>query len=122
MYRTHGVGPPALAFNRTEGGTATSDPSGSAPLFGEVAVSSDFYTRHVGGDRIEIKDHLGNVRTVVSDLELALDADGDGALDGLRAEILKASDYHTYGSLMDGRGVDSIPYRFDLGERKATQS
>ena len=111
LYRSEGTGGPVLSFNRNAVGTVSRVDS-LAPHFGSLLAVTPFHTRHLGDRRIELKDQVGNVRAVVSDLELALDVDGDGLVEASQAQILTAKDYHAYGSLLDGRSYDSIPHRF----------
>jgi hypothetical protein len=58
--------------------------------------------------RYELTDHLGNVSTVVTGRLL----DGAGAGSQKQAEVISASGYEPFGSLMPGRNYSSDSYRF----------
>ena len=117
LYRSEGTDGPVLSFNRNAVGTVSRVDS-LAPHFDSLLAATPFHTRHLGDRRIELKDHLGNIRSVVSDLEVAQDTDGDGAIDGLQAQILSAKDYHAFGSILEGRTHDSIPHRFGFNGKE----
>lgn len=60
--------------------------------------------------RYELTDHLGNVRATISDRKLStLTGTTPGSF---RAELLSASDYYPFGSLMPGRNFNANGYRF----------
>ena len=100
----------------------------SYPLTGNMAkpvyrVSDDagdfeaYYHRNVGLKRYELKDHLGNVRVVVSD---ALTAEGSDVSSITNdAEVLAQSDYYPFGMLQPGRNYNADRYRFGFnGQEK----
>jgi RHS repeat-associated protein len=77
------------------------------------------YTRHVDQKRYELTDHLGNVRSVVSDMLLAdynLPLNTDPT--NLRAKVVSRSDYYPFGSLLPGRNYSSGSYRFGFNGKE----
>lgn len=75
-------------------------------------VVDDIYTRKVGEKMYEIKDHLGNVRSVVTDRKLYNGTD-------YTATIVSIADYYPYGMQMPGRFQSSDLYRYGFqGQEK----
>ncbi len=73
----------------------------ATPIDPTAALGST-YTRTVAEKYYEIKDHLGNVRAVVSDVK-----------DNNKAIVQSATDYYPFGMAMPGRNyVGSSTYRF----------
>jgi RHS repeat-associated protein len=73
---------------------------------------NSIFTRHVDQKRYELTDHLGNVRSVVSDLLLAdynLSTNTDPT--NLRAKVESRPNYYPFGSLMPGRNYNAGSYR-----------
>ena len=72
----------------------------------------NLFTRTIGNKMYELKDHLGNVRTVVTDRKLY-----DGS--NYTAEIISEADYYPYGMQMPGRQQSSNIYRYGFqGQEK----
>ena len=72
--------------------------------------------REPGNKRYELTDHLGNVRTVITDTKTTtLTTSGD--VDLFTSTVTQANDYYPFGSLLDGRAVSaaSEDYRFLFG-------
>jgi len=70
------------------------------------------FTRHVDQKSYELTDHLGNVRSVVSDMLLAdYDLPMNTDPTNLRAKVVSRSDYYPFGSLLPGRNYSSDSYR-----------
>ncbi|WAC02722.1 DUF1990 family protein [Lacinutrix neustonica] len=70
--------------------------------------------RNIGHKYYEIKDHLGNVRTVVGDRKNADPATGD-----LTANVESYNNYYAFGMLQPGRHKDSKSYRYGFqGQEK----
>ena len=72
------------------------------------------YTRLLGLKQYELKDHLGNVRAVVTDRKLPGDTDGT-----YKADLLTAQEYYPFGMVMPGRQFNFSKYRFGFqGQEK----
>lgn len=72
----------------------------------------NLFTRTIGNKMYELKDHLGNVRTVVTDRKLY-----DGT--NYTAQIVSVADYYPYGMQMPGRQQTSDVYRYGFqGQEK----
>ncbi len=79
----------------------------------DLAYSEDFITRPTTFNRVigeksyEIKDHLGNVRLLISDIKQP-DAQ---AYNGFKADVLAVNDYYPFGMLQPGRHWQSSSHR-----------
>jgi hypothetical protein len=77
------------------------------------------HRRRVGEKSYELKDHLGNVRVVVSDTKIIEDTDASGTVssaDNFLPEVLSYSDPYPFGFDMPGRQFNSgTKYRFGFG-------
>jgi RHS repeat-associated protein len=60
----------------------------------------------------ELKNHLGNVISVVSDRLLSTDTDNDHKVNKFEAEIVRYSDYYPFGFEMPDRAAQSVNYRY----------
>lgn len=77
------------------------------------------FTRHVDHKRYELTDHLGNVRSVISDMLLANYFPETNADPGnFRAKVVSRSDYDPFGSLLPGRNYSSDSYRFGFNGKE----
>jgi RHS repeat-associated protein len=73
----------------------------------EYSNSKGIYSRNIGNKNYELKDHLGNVRVVVSD-EKVFNDDSSYA-----ANILSQNDYYPFGMQMPGRSMSvAEAYRY----------
>ncbi len=89
------------------GKTSKAMPEGSAEQ--EIA-------RTVGLKKYEMKDHLGNVRSVVSDL---LTATGSGTTAPTNdAQVLAYYNYYPFGLKMEGRYTDGNGYRYSYNGKE----
>lgn len=88
---------------------------------GDQKVHSDLYTRTVGLKNYELKDHLDDVRAVISDVKLsALDQSNNPVVSSFAADLKSVNDYYPFGMLMPERtyqspllgGVGSKSYRY----------
>ncbi|MFO7656468.1 MAG: RHS repeat-associated core domain-containing protein [Bacteroidales bacterium] len=72
-------------------------------------INHALYARSAGLKKYELKDHLGNVRVVVSDRLAA-----SGALPGITndAELLSYNHYYPFGMLQPGRNFAANTYRY----------
>ncbi|ADR20259.1 hypothetical protein MATR_21250 [Marivirga tractuosa] len=73
-----------------------------------------YFERMLGLKQYELKDHLGNVRAVVSDR--LKKADGSYA-----AEVASVSDYYAFGMSMPGRGFNGADYRYGFNGKEKDQ-
>jgi len=69
------------------------------------------HPRVVGEKLYELTDHLGNVRTTITDRKMAT-FDSNWLITGFTADITSANDYFPFGSEMPGRSYNSGEYRF----------
>ena len=60
----------------------------------------------------ELKNHLGNVLSVVSDLKIGKDGNADLRADFYLADLMSAQDYYAFGGLMPGRTYSTPEYRY----------
>lgn len=72
------------------------------------------YSRLVGLKSYELKDHLGNVRAVVSDERVVTDitADGDDYIITAETDVQSFTDFYAFGMTMPGRSFNSNSYRY----------
>ncbi len=99
-------------------------------IYGSERLGADLQTQELlgveepatpvtGNLRYELKDHLGNVVAVVSDLLLDVDHDEDEEVDYHQAEVWSLQDYEPFGSLLPGRNYSSSSYDYGFnGKRK----
>ncbi|PCI97009.1 MAG: hypothetical protein COB15_08570 [Flavobacteriales bacterium] len=81
------------------------------PIF--ASVDPDHTSRILGDKMYELTNHLGNVQVVVADRKFAIEESGStGIIDHYTADVVSASDYYPFGSLMPGRNFSSSSYRF----------
>ncbi|MFM7023776.1 MAG: PKD domain-containing protein [Flavobacteriales bacterium] len=66
--------------------------------------------RITGEKQYELKDHLGNVRVVVSDARLVTIA--SNTITGKTADVLSITDYYPFGMEMPGRNYSGEKYRY----------
>ncbi|MEK7256620.1 MAG: hypothetical protein AAB316_17835, partial [Bacteroidota bacterium] len=81
---------------------------------GLAETDEDGYARYVGEKKYELKDHLGNVRVVVSD-EKTGEVDNGGGLIGLKVGVGGWWDYYPFGMGMLGRSFEGRGFRFGFG-------
>jgi hypothetical protein len=70
-----------------------------------------------GVRRYEISNHLGNVLTTVSDRR-SMVVNGSGIIQYYEAEIVTATDYYPFGSVMLGRDFKGEKYRFGFNTQE----
>ncbi len=68
--------------------------------------------RHLGEKRYEIKDHLGNVRAVTSDIKNASNYNLVASSWRFLADLKSLNNYHPYGSLIDAGSWSGNDYNF----------
>ncbi len=99
-----------LTFDNS--GSVISDGPGGGPVDPRYESKKIDYTRTLDNKKYELKNHLGNVLSVVSDRKLGVDPDTDNDFDYYTADIKSYSDYYPFGSVMPGRNSNSTDYRF----------
>jgi RHS repeat-associated protein len=73
-------------------------------VFDNNSLITDF-VRTVGNKAYELKDHLGNIRVVISDAKQIIDTDADNTVssaDSFEPEVLSAMSYYPFGMKMPG--------------------
>ncbi|MBN2611256.1 MAG: RHS repeat-associated core domain-containing protein [Bacteroidales bacterium] len=95
--------------------TGLCDVSAIDPLSIANDVNHKWYARGAGLKKYELKDHLGNVRVVVSDRLTA-----SGALPNITndAEVLSYNHYYPFGMLQPGRNFAANTYRFGFNGKE----
>ncbi len=85
----------------------------------EMLPDSGTYARQIRRKQYELKDHLENVRVVVSDGKLVL-YDGTDSLNirGLKAEVLSYNNYYPFGMELPGGTFQSESYRFGFNGKE----
>jgi RHS repeat-associated protein len=66
-----------------------------------------------GKVRYEISDHLGNVRSVITDRRLEYDLDANTIPDNFTADVVSAQDYYPFGMNMPGRQYANAAFAND---------
>ena len=90
--------------------------------FGDIESEGKYYARVLGQKQYELKDHLGNVRVVVSDRKLLEDRNKDGEPE-VRAEVLASYNYYPFGMQQPGRTYEgSAEYRFGFNGKEKDNS
>ncbi len=79
---------------------------------GDVIDTDSIYDRTLGKKYYELKDHLGNVRAVVSDIKLSTLSGTTFKPGTYRTNLLSMTDYYPFGMEMPGRSYQSNDYRF----------
>ncbi len=88
-----------------------------------ISYQTRIQYRTNGNRRFELSNHLGNVLVTVSDKRIPICTLSE-TVAYYKAEIITASDYYSFGSIMEGRyyKADSFGYRFSLnGQEKDDQ-
>ncbi len=78
----------------------------------QASVSNEPNYRIINKKSYELKDHLGNVRIVVSDKKQSSFVNNQ--LSTLNVELLTAIDYYSYGMQMPGRNYKTENYRYGI--------
>ena len=65
----------------------------------------------------ELGNHLGNVLTVLTDLQLGKDVNADGFVDHYYGELASVRDYFPFGMPAAGRAFVSVGYRFGFNSK-----
>ena len=112
-----GVG---MSFNNLAPSNALEiKPKGKIQLSGGInsyayktgGTTEAIYHRLIAKKQYEVKDHLGNVRAVVTDVKVP-EVDGGGNITNLTADVVSATDYYPFGMQMPGRSFSSNAYRY----------
>ncbi|MES2285442.1 MAG: RHS repeat-associated core domain-containing protein, partial [Bacteroidota bacterium] len=83
-------------------------------------MSNGFYTRNMLHKSYELKDHLSNVRVVITDLK-AWDDDGDDIPEGgeYTADVSAYNNYYAFGSPQPGRTFNPTAYRYNFNGKES---
>ncbi len=89
-------------------------------IFADPSLALPTYNRLVGKKEYELKDHLGNVKMVISDIKNITSTDAIiNSGDLMTPNILSYSDYYPFGQTMPGRKyVGSTDYRFGFNGKE----
>jgi len=104
-------------------GTDIWDYTGSDQGHSYGTIAGDHVQQVRGNVRYEISDHLGNVRSVISDRKLPVPDVTQTTVDYYGPDVVTAQDYYPFGSLMPGRQYantnfgDGYRYAFNGMER-----
>lgn len=98
VYKDEGSG-----VNRTE----TSISNGIDNIIPSSTISTSLFEKKIGYKNYELKDHLSNIRVVVTDVK-----NPNTTLTSFSSDVELSSDYYSYGMLMPGRDYNSSDYRF----------
>jgi|GEM_PF-2012448 len=84
----------------------------------DLAASSDY--RYFKGDSdYELKNHLGNVLAVVSDNTIAVESSElPGTVGYIKAFVITANDYSSFGAIQPGRSFNSKTYRYGFNGKE----
>jgi RHS repeat-associated protein len=108
-----------FAYNSQIGGSVWGNPVvSSGTLLGQMSplpvayVPNDF--EHVKGEKVyEMKNHLGNVLLVTTDMKLGQEeGSADDTTDFYLPEVVAANDYYPFGMPMSGRTWQAGTYRY----------
>ncbi len=101
---------------------AASWPTQVWKLYTDPTQTLSAYPRYIGDKEYELKDHLGNVKTVISDEKLITDVNSDTYIDNnddFTPKVLNYNDYYAFGMQMPGRKfVSSSEYRFGFNGKE----
>ena len=79
-----------------------------------AALNANTFQRQPGLRQYELKDHLGNVRTVITGIKAGVDVNGDNKAEFYTADVVAENDYYPFGMLMNGgyRRSSTLTYKF----------
>ena len=80
-----------------------------------TALVTDTYTRRIGKKEYELKDHLGNVRVVISDIKLNWSTIASPIF---RAKIVAENSYYAFGMLQPGQVYQSGGHRYGFNGKE----
>lgn len=73
------------------------------------------FTRRVDQKEYELKDHLGNVRVVVSDMKKRVNAAGTS----FTVKVKSVNNYYAFGMLEEGMSASSEGYRYGFNGKES---
>lgn len=74
------------------------------------------FKRRLGLKQYELKDHLGNIRALISDRKLSDYVNGQ--FSNFRPDLLSASNYYPFGMIMPKRNVVGSDYRYGFNGKE----
>ncbi|MEZ4784911.1 MAG: RHS repeat-associated core domain-containing protein [Candidatus Kapaibacterium sp.] len=77
-------------------------------------TNGDYYVRELTQKQDELKDHLGNVRVVISDLKVA----PNGSAGPWEADILSWNNYYPFGMVQPDRHGNTEGYRYGFNGKE----
>ncbi|UII30389.1 hypothetical protein LVD17_19035 [Fulvivirga ulvae] len=80
----------------------------------------NLFTRRLENKHYELKDHLGNIRAVISDRKLST-YDGS-TLSNYHADLIAAYNYYPFGMEMPGRTYNPKSYRYGFNGKEKDQN
>jgi RHS repeat-associated protein len=79
-------------------------------------TTANIFERTVGNKQFELRNHLSNILSVVSDLKIPVSLSGS-TIDYYKAKVESASDYYAFGAKMPGRGINGS-YRYGFNGKE----
>jgi len=81
-------------------------------------LSEHYYVRTKGKRHYELTNHLGNVLVTITDRKIPVAGQAIDTVLHYTADVLSATDYYPFGSLMPGRNVEGDGYRFGFNSQE----
>jgi RHS repeat-associated protein len=87
----------------------------------DAAIESDIYTRKLSSRKYELTDHLGNIRTLVTDIKLSTIT--ATVADNFTPEVVSVQNYYPFGMEIPGRSWSAgAKYRYGFNGKENDQS
>ena len=83
-------------------------------VLSNLTLNLNAFQRQPGYKQYELKDHLGNVRTVVTGIKAGVDMNADGKAEFYVADVVSENDYYPFGMMMNGgyKRNSNVTYKF----------
>lgn len=82
-----------------------------------ATAGADTAVRYLGNKHFNLQNHLGNILVTVSDKKIPRNITGN-SISHYEPQVLSATDYYPFGSIMPGRNFNSNSYRFGLNGKE----